>query len=86
MLIVALVSINGNYKTLLDCKGNKSFMTKTLSVNANLTVDQVRQILSSSCDKIDHANAHYDANGSSATHGYDTLNVRRGLELAVKVM
>ena len=60
-------------------------MTKTLSVNANLTADQLRQILRSSCcDKIDHANAHYDANGFNVTHGYDRLNARRGSEIAGK--
>lgn len=53
-----------------------------LSVNANLTADQVRQILRSSCDKIDPNNAHYDANGFSVTHGYGRLNARRALELA----
>jgi hypothetical protein len=53
-----------------------------LSVNANLTADQVRQILRSSCDKIDPNNAHYDANGFSVALGYGRLNARRALELA----
>jgi subtilisin family serine protease len=53
-----------------------------LSINANLTGEQVRQILQSSCDKIDLANTRYNANGFSITHGHGRLNARRALELA----
>jgi len=52
-----------------------------LSINADLTGEQVRQILRSSCEKIDPNNAHYDANGLSITHGYGRLNARRALEI-----
>ncbi|MFZ0554791.1 MAG: S8 family serine peptidase, partial [Nitrososphaeraceae archaeon] len=51
-----------------------------LSINANLTGEQVRQILRSSCDKIDPVNAQY-VNGFSITHGHGRLNARRALEI-----
>ncbi len=53
-----------------------------LSVNPNLKVEQVRQIMRSSCDKIDPGNANYDTNGFSITHGFGRVNARRVLEIA----
>jgi subtilisin family serine protease len=53
-----------------------------LSVNPDLTAEQVRQLLRKSCDKIDPVNAQYDANGFSNSHGFGRLNARRAVELA----
>ena len=57
-----------------------------LSVNPNLTAEQVRQILQRCCDKIDPNNAHYDANGFSETHGYGRVNARRAVDLAKEMV
>jgi len=53
-----------------------------LSVNPDLTAEQVRQILRNSCDKIDSNIAKYKANGFSLTHGYGRVNAKRALEIA----
>lgn len=53
-----------------------------LSVNSNLTAEEVRQILRNSCDKIDTNNANYDGNGFSLIYGYGRVNAKRALELA----
>jgi len=53
-----------------------------LSINPNLTAEQVRQILRETCDKIDPNHANYNINGFSNTHGYGRLNARRALEKA----
>ena len=53
-----------------------------LSVNPNLTAEQVREVLRKSCEKIDPNNARYNSNGFSETHGYGRVNARRALEIA----
>jgi len=57
-----------------------------LSVNPNLTSEQVREILHKSCDKIDKNNAHYDVDGFSNTHGFGRLNARYALDLAKEMV
>jgi subtilisin family serine protease len=53
-----------------------------LARNPRLQWDEVRDILKQSCDKIDRADARYDAQGHSAFLGYGRLNARRAVELA----
>lgn len=45
-----------------------------LSVNNDLTAEQVREIMRETCVKIDSANANYDANGWSPKYGYGRIN------------
>lgn len=44
------------------------------SLNQNLSVDDVTDILHKTADKIDGAAAAYDANGQSTTHGFGRVN------------
>ena len=53
-----------------------------LSVNPNLTAEQVRQILRKSCEKIDSDNGDYDTNGFSRFYGYGRVNAKRALDIA----
>ena len=57
-----------------------------LSINKNLTAQDIRKILRVSCEKIDPDKAQYDENGLSATHGYGRVNARRALELAKSLL
>ncbi|MDB4286034.1 S8 family serine peptidase [bacterium] len=45
-----------------------------LSANPNLTAFEVKEILEKTADKIDSANARYDAHGFSNTHGHGRVN------------
>jgi subtilisin family serine protease len=54
-----------------------------LSRNPNLRWDEVREIMKSSCDRIDTAGGGYDANGHSAKYGYGRLNAARAVTAAV---
>lgn len=50
-----------------------------LTVAPGLSRTQVENILRGTADKIDPANAHYDAQGYSVTHGYGRLNAHGAL-------
>ncbi len=52
-----------------------------LSVNPDLTVPQIKEILRRSADKIGPANA-YDANGHSIYYGYGRINALRAVQMA----
>jgi len=54
-----------------------------LSRNPGLRWDEVREIMKSSCDKIDTAGGQYDASGHSAKYGYGRLNAKKAVELAM---
>ena len=54
-----------------------------LSVNPNLTWQQVKSVLEQSADKIDIAGAAYDTLGRSDKYGYGRVNARRAVELAL---
>lgn len=54
-----------------------------LSVNPQLTANDVRIIMEHTCDQIDPANAQYDgATSRSATYGYGRLNALRAVQAA----
>jgi len=54
-----------------------------LSVNPNLTPDQVREILISTADKIEPDIANYDSNGFSHTHAYGKVNASAAVAKAL---
>lgn len=56
-----------------------------LSVNPNLTRQQVQQILQETAEKIEPGVANYDANGFSNTHGYGRVNAHRAVVPTVKI-
>lgn len=51
-----------------------------LSVNPNLTWQEVRDLLRQSADRIDPQNGRYDANGHSDWYGYGRVNALRALQ------
>lgn len=53
-----------------------------LSVNPNLTSEQVRTIMRESAIKIDSANANYDENGWSEVYGYGRLDAVKAVKMA----
>ncbi|MCU7549898.1 S8 family serine peptidase [Chitinophagaceae bacterium LB-8] len=53
-----------------------------LSVKPELTVQQVREILRDTTDKIDQANGNYDSNGHSNLYGYGRVNALKAVEKA----
>lgn len=57
-----------------------------LSINPDLTAEQVRQIMRETCDKIDPNNANYDSNGFSKSHGYGRVNAKSALEKAKEMV
>lgn len=54
-----------------------------LSRNPALRWDEVREVMKSSCDRIDTAGGGYDQNGHSPKYGYGRLNARKAVELAM---
>lgn len=55
-----------------------------LSINRNLTREDVRTILTSTAVKIDSANARYDDKGFSQTHGYGRVNAYEAVRSAME--
>jgi subtilisin family serine protease len=53
-----------------------------ISRNPALRWDEVREIMKSSCDRIDTAGGQYDASGHSAKYGYGRVNAKKAVELA----
>ncbi|MDA2385399.1 S8 family serine peptidase [Bacillus cereus] len=53
-----------------------------LSVNPNLTAEQVRTIMRESAIKIDSANANYDENGWSEKYGYGRIDAEKAVKMA----
>ena len=53
-----------------------------LSVDPNLTTEDVRRIMRLSCDRIDWLNAKYDGDGFSRDYGYGRINAAAALSLA----
>lgn len=54
-----------------------------LARNPALRWDEVRDVIRRSCDKIDLANAQYDADGRSAWYGFGRVNAKKAVELAL---
>ena len=86
------VSPNGDYCNADDASGFGGTSSATplaagigalmLSVNPSLSSHQVRQIMRGACDKIDEANANYDANGWSDQYGYGRINAAVAVQRA----
>lgn len=53
-----------------------------LSVNPDLTAEEVRTIMRDTCDKIDKPNAHYNSKGWSREYGYGRINAAEAVEAA----
>jgi thermitase len=56
-----------------------------LSLNPNLTREQVERIMEETSEKIELAVANYNSDGWSNTHGYGRVNARRALVPTVKI-
>jgi subtilisin family serine protease len=54
-----------------------------LSVNPDLSCEQVRQIMRDTAEKIDRQNGRYDENGFSQFYGYGRLNAYRAVREAL---
>jgi subtilisin family serine protease len=54
-----------------------------LSVNPELTADQVRQIITETSDKIDPENGAYDDSGHSLLYGYGRINAEAAVARAI---
>ena len=80
---------DGNYTnsfggTSSSCPGAAGVAALVLSRNPSLRWDEVKNILGTSCDKIDQANGNYDsALGHSAWYGFGRLNAKQAVKLAV---
>jgi subtilisin family serine protease len=55
-----------------------------MSVNNKLTLNQLKKILKSCCEKIDPANGKYNKNGHSSLYGYGRLNAEKAVKLAIE--
>lgn len=80
--------LQGNYTnsfggTSSAAPGVAGVVALILSRNPALRWDEVRDILRRSCDKIDLANAKYDANGRSAWYGFGRVNAMQAVSLAL---
>ena len=80
----------GNYTndfggTSSACPGAAGVAALILSVNPELTWDQVRKILADTADKIDNAGGGYDAKGHSKLYGYGMLNAKSAVDKAISL-
>lgn len=78
----------GNYTvrfggTSSACPGVAGVVALMLEKNPDLKWDEVRQILKSSCDRIDPEMGNYDANGHSPFYGYGRVNALKAVENAI---
>ena len=65
------------------CPGVAGVVALMLEKNADLTWQQVREILKSSCDRIDSEMGNYDAKGHSPFYGHGRLNAKKAVENAI---
>ncbi len=77
----------GNYTnsfggTSSACPGAAGVAALVLSVNPELTLPELKEILRQSCDKIDPEHGQYDKNGHSIYYGYGRLNAEKAVLLA----
>ncbi len=65
------------------CPGVAGVAALVLARNPSLRWDEVKDILRRSCDRIDSAGGHYDAQGHSTLYGYGRLNAEKAVALAL---
>ncbi len=78
----------GNYTnsfggTSSACPGAAGVCALVLAVNPALTWIEVKELLRSSCDKIDASGGNYNSQGHSPKFGFGRINALRAVELAV---
>ena len=88
-------TVKGNYCKAADSTGFGGTSSATplaagvgalmISVNPNLTADEVRTIMRDTCDKIDKGNADYNNQGWSKEYGYGRVNAAEAVKAAKKV-
>ena len=64
------------------CPGAAGVIALMLSVNPNLTFDEVKEMIKLSCVKIDLDNANYDQNGHSIFYGYGRIDAKLAVDVA----
>ncbi len=65
------------------CPGIAGVVALILSANADLTWQQVRDVIKNSCDKIDTANGNYNANNHSKFYGFGKIDAERAVKNAI---
>jgi subtilisin family serine protease len=70
--------------TSAACAGIAGICALIVSANPNLTAHEVKQVLRSSCEKIDASSGTYDARGHSPLYGYGRPDVVRAVHLATQ--
>ncbi|GIV31030.1 MAG: peptidase S8 [Saprospiraceae bacterium] len=80
--------IDGNYTatfggTSSACPGVAGVVALMLSVNGDLTWQQVKDLIRHSCDRIDDEMGHYDASGHSPFYGYGRINAVKAVKNAL---
>lgn len=81
----------GNYTatfggTSSACPGAAGVAALILSVNPDLTREQVKDIMKNACDKIDAGFGNYNALGHSPFYGYGRLNADKAVKLASETL
>jgi hypothetical protein len=81
---------NGDYcnnfgGTSSACPGAAGTVALMLSVNPDLTWQEVKQIIKDTAEKIDPANGQYDANGHSQYFGYGRIDAEKAVRRAMEV-
>lgn len=69
--------------TSAACPGVAGVIALMLSVNKNLSRQDVQEIIKQSCDKIDLEGAMYDADGHSIYYGYGRINAAICVQKAI---
>ena len=81
----------GNYTatfggTSSACPGAAGVIALVLSVNPDLNLEGVKDVIRQSCDQIDIDNGNYDTNGHSIYYGYGRINALKAVENALQVV
>ncbi|PHP91521.1 peptidase S8 [Pantoea agglomerans] len=66
------------------CPGAAGVAALVLSVNDSLTLNELKKILKSSCEKIDPEKGNYNKKGHSKLYGYGRLDAEKAVKLAIE--
>ncbi len=72
--------------TSFSCPLAAGVAAMMLSVNPNLTPDQIEAILIQTADKIEPDISHYNQKGFSLTHGYGKINAANAVKMAKSLL